>query len=984
MGASVDSTPTLEEALRALRAATSRGAIGRAMIRAHNEGFLFREVCRAVVAAGYSACAVHENGRDPQTFSLVAASGVDAADSITLSEPPTDGKGNLPQQATGGADGDPLDAAVVRLVVRPAGGRVFLVSIHSRDSDAFEGEELLQLQELGRDIVAGMEALNARPESVPRRADRQLFGASDRARAPNKIETALRDQLEMIRSIADSVQDALVMIDDKGRISYWNPAAEQTFGWTAEEALGQPLHPMLAPDRFHEAIETGFSAFTATGEGAAIGKMVELSGLRKGGSEFPLELSLGRVRLRGTWQSVGIVRDITERKQVLDDLQRAKTDAEAAAEAKSLFLANMSHEIRTPLNAVIGMAGLLLDTDLNAEQQDFARIVHRSGEILLSVINDILDFSKMNAEALEFETIPFSIRSCVEDVGDLLAQKAAETDLELVILIDHEVPRRVAGDPGRLRQVLANLINNAIKFTETGEVVLKVDLAGADDEQRRLTFSVEDTGIGIPPDQLSDLFLPFTQVDSSTTRRFGGTGLGLSISKSLVERMGGSLEVESQVGKGTVFRFEAVFESAPDDDDAPPIRHGTLDKMTVLVVDDNKTNLRLLVELLGRWGCKTTTAANGQEALDLLHDPDGTTNFDLAILDFSMPVMDGAALAAAIRSNPLLAAMPLILLTSMPEFGDGARMKKAGFNAYLTKPVKQSYLYDAILAVTADPDTAPVSNDGAMVTRHTLNEARRSRLRILVAEDNEVNQKVTSRMLERLGYRCDLAENGQDALDALARSDYDVVFMDCQMPVMDGFEATRQIRLLEGENRRIEIIATTADALKGTRERCIESGMDGYISKPIDLDELAAVLERFGGSLTVDDSETPETDDEAPVEIARLQAIARGDRGFERRILLLYLEECDKRHEGIGRALEGENLEALRQEAHTLKGSSSNIGADSVAELAGRLQNAAETGERTLCGEILDSLLHESESTNRWLEAYVQELDSDPGVSADD
>ena len=975
MGVNPGPSATMDEPRRALRAATGRAASGRAIIRASSEGFLFREVCRAMVEAGYGACAIHENDPDSGTSAQVASSGAAVAGAIALFEPPADGTDSRRRPAPGRVEGDPENAAVERFLVRPAGGRILLLSVYSYDGDFIEGEELRQLRELARDLVAGIDNLSARTSAGPK-GGRRILGTRGPGRSPSTIEAALREQLEMIRSIADSIQDALVMIDGRGKISYWNPAAEQTFGWTADEALGRPLHPMLSPERFHDANADAFRHFVATGEGAAIGNVVELSGMRKDGSEFPLELSLGRVRVRGTWQAVGLVRDITERKDAFEDLKKAMIEAEAAAEAKSLFLANVSHEIRTPLNAVIGMAGLLLGTDLDAEQRDFTRIIHRSGEILLSVINDILDYSKMDAEALEFETIPFSVRSCVEDVGDLLAQKAAETGLELVILIDHRVPRRVAGDPGRLRQVLTNLINNAIKFTETGEVLLRVSPVDSDDGRHRIGFVVEDTGIGIPADRLGALFQPFTQVDASTTRRYGGTGLGLSISKSLVERMGGVLEVESQEGRGTVFRFEAVFETAPAEENPPPVLHGTLDEMTVLIVDDNRTNRRLLEELLGRWGCVTRSAASGQEALDLLLDPESTEDFDLAILDYSMPSMNGATLAQAIRTDSKLTTMPLILLTSMPEFGDGKKMKEIGFNAYLTKPVKQSNLYDAILSVTTQPDPSAITENPPMVTRHTLNEARRSRLRILVAEDNAVNQKVTSRMLERLGYRCDLAEDGQAALDALETHAYDLIFMDCQMPVMDGFEATRRIRETEGEQRRITIIATTADALAGTRESCLQAGMDDYISKPIDIKKLAEVLERFGGSSTAGNDTAAVAEEKAPVEISRLQNISSGDHEFERRILFLYLEEYEKRIANIKVALAQADFEEVRGDAHSIKGSAGNIGADLVAEAAGQLQRAAEDRDGDLCAEIHEILTNEGESTNRWLNAYIRELEA--------
>ena len=987
MHAPLRTPTTLDEPARVLRAATARGGCCRVVVRAKSDEFMYREVCRTLTDAGYRSCAVHREDEPSVGFREVAHMG--PVHSKTINPPQRTDDDSWPQLTPANAthvqaveresQGSSPAPVELRILGRPAGARRFVLSLTAFEIGAFTGEELVHLRELVRDIVAGVEGLKKRSESAPG-ADRKMLGQPAPKIAPAKVDLAVRDQLDMTRSIADCAQDGIVMVDDCGKINYWNRAAAKIFGWSFDEAMGMTLHDMLAPDRFHEAIEAFFPIFAETEKGAAVGQVTELVGVNKDGSKFPLELSLARTRFRDRWAAVGIVRDITARKKVLEDLKKAKGDAEAAAEAKSLFLANMSHEIRTPLNAVIGMTGLLLDTELDNRQRDFVRIVHRSGESLLSVINDILDFSKMDAGALEFEVIPFSVRTCVEEVGDILAQKAAGKGLELVILIDHLVPRRVAGDPGRLRQVLTNLINNAIKFTESGEVVLRAGLKASDGHEHRLDFSIADTGIGIPQDRLDELFSPFTQVDSSTTRRFGGTGLGLSIAKRLVDRMGGKIEVTSEVDKGTVFRFDVVFLSAPDEERVSPVRHGTLQGKSALIVDDNLTNRRLLEELLGRWGCSSESAASGPVALDLLADPDRKSTFDFAILDFSMPSMNGATLAKSIRSDTPFALMPLILLTSMPEFGDGEKMKEAGFNAYLTKPVKQSYLYDAIMSVTTGRDDPAWGDEGLLVTKHTLNEARRSRMRILVTEDNIINQKVLSRMLESLGYRCDLADHGRAALEALERQPYDVVFMDCQMPVMDGFEATRKIRLLDGPVSEIPIVATTAEALKGDRERCIEAGMNDYISKPIDRGELAATLERITGPSDGDSHEPgPAAPDEPgaisePVEIERLQAISRGDTDFEERILDLYLQESVKRSAAIAAALEDDDFETVREDAHATKGSAGNIGASKVSELAGRLQAAAEDCDRAACVEISDALAKANEAANRWIETYVDGL----------
>ncbi len=984
---------------RALRAIDARGVCCRAVAAGRRGEALLREICRGLVGAGYTAAVVHYLSPETRGPRLAAYAGIELAETDDTASATVD-----PAKATGAADltlavvhdlaesaekdsliraaRDRGGRALARLRIRPSNGELALLSVFASDPGAFTGEEAAQLEGIVHDLEV---ALHTPPPPgpagnafTPGPAAALVGARPPSARTRRKTERAMGEQLELTRSITDSAQDAIIMVDEDGAVTYWNRAAENIFGWTAEEILGQQIFGALVPEDLHDAAQRVFASFTNAGAGGAIGRTLELSALQKNGGEIPVELSLSSVRLRGRWQAIGIIRDITERKRVLNDLKEAKLAAEAAAEAKSMFLANVSHELRTPLNGIIGMTDLLLDTPLDRQQYDFARTVRRSGEILLAVINDILDFSKIGSGKLEFESIPFSVRACVEEVGDLLAQKAAVKNLELVIMVDHRVPPDVEGDPGRLRQVITNLVNNAIKFTEKGEVVVAVRPAESDDQRVGLVFEVEDTGIGIPTGRIGDLFLPFTQADASTTRRFGGTGLGLSIVKSLVERMGGTLEVESREGEGSVFRFIAFFAPAQPREADTPIRHDSLAGLNVLIVDDNKTNRRLLEELLNRWGCTIEAAASGADAIDLLIAEDEAVAFDFAILDFSMPGMDGASLAAAIKTNPRFSKLPLILLTSMPEYGDGARMREAGFSAYLTKPIKQSYLYDAILSVLAESDVPATEKPRRLVTRHTLVEARQSRLRILVVEDNQINQKVAARMLERLGYRCDIAGNGQEALDALDRRSYDVILMDCQMPVMDGFEATRSIRDRERDREQhTPIIATTAHTLDGDRERCVEAGMDGYISKPIDIEELADTLERF--DFAADHAKIPFFDEDRPLTLdpSRIRKISHGDQEFQHRLLRLFMDESKNRRSAIDAALEAEDASALQEQAHALKGGAANIGADGTAELARRLQKAAEDGDMVLCATLRQRLSLELDAAQAGLRRMLDELDDD-------
>jgi PAS domain S-box-containing protein len=744
-----------------------------------------------------------------------------------------------------------------------------------------------------------------------------------------------RGYLESLVSITPA---AVVVLDAHERVTDWNPAAAELFGYSAEEALGRHIDDLVFGETGRE------EGREITAEAMRDGRAQRITRRRRrDGTLVDVELMLVPLTVDGSHAGfLGVYHDVTE-------LQRARQEAEAATQAKSAFLATMSHEIRTPMNAVIGMTDLLLGTDLTGEQREFAEVVHSSGDALLHVIDDILDYSKIEAGKLDLERAPFSLRDCVEGALDIVAPRAWEKELELGCLIDEDAPTGIVGDEARLRQVLLNLLSNAVKFTERGEVVVVVDAEETDAGSYGIELAVRDTGIGIPADRMGQLFTSFSQVDASTTRRFGGTGLGLAISKRLVELMGGTISVDSEEQRGSTFRISLPVQSAEVPtrfvfDDGLPHLAGK----RILVVDDNATNREIVTRHARSWGMEPVSVELPAAALELVANGE---QFDVAVLDMMMPEMDGLALAGEIRRHRGESELPLLLLTSL---GRMPQLQSKGlFSAQLAKPLKASQLYNTLLqlltAGRAGEEEVEAVTDG---------KRTRSALRILLAEDNAMNQKVALRLLERLGYRADVARNGLEAIEALERQPYDVVLMDVQMPELDGLDATRRICERWPAETRPHIIAMTANALPEDREACFAAGMNDYVAKPIRAEELAAALKRArplgngaAGSAAVD---YVSLDDEALKNLRDL-----GGDDFLGEVIDAFLADAPGLIATLRRSLEEESAEELRRAAHTLKSNGATLGAEGFADLCRTLEQRAKAGELEGAQELVDRIEQE-------------------------
>jgi two-component system sensor histidine kinase/response regulator len=901
------------------------------------------------------------------------------------------------------ADGrDSFAASKEKIAQALARGQARYEWIHRRaDGSDFPAEVLLSAFDYGgRKVVQA----TVRDITARKRIEQQLRELNEdleqkivaRTQELTRSMQLAQDSQQKLQAIVDTALDAVVRMDLNGNIVGWNSQAEKIFGWSRDEVLGQPLDAMIVPPRYREAHRQGMRRYMDGGSGAVLDTRIEIFGLRRDGSEFPIELAITQVQLadRSAYEFCSFIRDISERREREQSLMAANVRAEAANVAKSEFLANMSHEIRTPMSAIIGMAYLALRTELNPKQQDYVGKIHRAALSLLGIINDILDFSKIEAGKLDVEEIPFFLDDVLANVASVTSQKAADKQLEYLFHVPHTIPRHLVGDPLRLGQVLINLVNNAVKFTESGELELSCTrLDSGPAERVALRFAVRDTGIGMSEQQKAKLFRAFSQANGSTTREYGGTGLGLSISQQLVELMGGSIEVATAPGHGSTFHFDLAFalSGLPERVSVMP---KALNGAHVLLVDDSSIARDILVEALEALPLRVDTAAGGAEAELLLAAADAAGDpYRLVLTDWQMPGMDGIELARRISANGGLSIAPaLVLVTAFGREEVQQQAEAAGITGFLFKPIGQSVLVDTLISLFAP---APLAGaEDAAIRPHDY------AVKVLLVEDNQVNQQIAAELMAVQGISVDVASTGHQALEKLMLAGpdgYSLVLMDLEMPQLDGHEATIELRK-DARFDAVPVIAMTAHALSEIRERCLREGMQDYITKPVDPEKLYSTLARWLGQAMPPRVALPARENGGIPGLSVIDS-ALGLRHVAGNTAL-YLQLLDRfRNSQRGAAIEigaefasGNRSEACKR-AHTLRGVAGNIGARDLQSVAQSVEEGLRTegddGARLAhrihtLGAVLDAVL---DALDAWFEsppagAMAAAAAPDPGGSA--